>query len=144
MKKRVFREMDNAVYRIVVDTEDWSQGDVKLMEEFGEPEINVGGEIEYTFNGEIRTIELGDEYVRVMHGFPYSRGFDSRDCDDPELQMPMAKNGDEGDECCTYKLEQAVAIGNAWKEIVLGRIDDAVMCLRTKRVPLPTEEVSEI
>lgn len=131
MKMRVFRDMDNAVYRIVIDTEDWSQGDLELMERFGEPEVNVGGEVQYILDGEVgvessegvNSKVFGDEYVRVMHGFPYSRGFDSRDYDSHE---------------------EAVAVGIAWKEMVLERICNAVTDLRSKVAPLPTEEVSEV
>ena len=123
MKKRVFRDMDNAVYRIVIDTEDWSQGDLELMEMFGEPDIDVGGEIQYLFGNESKTKTFGNEFIRLMHGFPYSRGFDSRDY---------------------VSCDEAVAVGVAWKEKILDRIDTAVLNLRSKQAPLPTEEVSEI
>ena len=142
MKKRVFSEMDNMVYRVIVDTEDWSQGDIELMEQFGEPEVNVGGEIYYTFNGEERTITLGDEYVRLMHGFPYARGFDSRDFDEcQDVEVVNYADQHHGVSC---KVGEAVAVGRAWKEEILGRIDDAVVNMRSLRMPLPTEEVSEI
>jgi len=123
MKKRVFRDMDNAVYRIVINTEDWSQGDMDLMARFGEPEVDVGGEIQYLFDSEAKTKTFGSEFIRLMHGFPYSRGFDSRDYG---------------------SYEEAVAVGVAWKEKVLERIDAVVLNLRTKSATLPTEEVSEI
>ena len=123
MKKRVLRDMDNAVYRIVISTEDWSQGDMELMARFGEPEIDVGGEIQYLFREEAKTKTFGNEFIRLMHGFPYSRGFDSRDY---------------------VSCDEAVAVGVAWKEKILDRIDAAVLNLRSKQAPLPTEEVSEI
>lgn len=123
MKKRVFRDMDNAVYRIVIDTEDWSQGDLELMARFGEPEIDVGGDIQYLFGDEAKTKTFGSEFIRLMHGFPYRRGFDSRDYG---------------------SYEEAVAVGVAWKEKVLERIDAVVLNLRAKSSTLPTEEVSEI
>ena len=123
MKKRVLRDMDNGVYRIILLTEDWSEGDRELMARFGEPEINVGGEISYIIDGETKTRTLGDEYVRLLRGFPYQRGFDARDY---------------------ASVEEAVALGVAWKEMVLSRIDAAIMALRAKSAPLPTEEVSEI
>ena len=84
MKKRIFSRMEDAVYRIVIYTEDWSQGDIELMEQFGEPEVNVGGPISYVFEGAVKVKEFGDEYVRLLHGFPYSRGFDSRDFPVPD------------------------------------------------------------
>lgn len=123
MKKRVLRDMDNGVYRIILINEDWSEGDLNLMARFGEPEINVGGEVAYIVGGETKTKTLGDEYVRLLRGFPYRRGFDSRDC---------------------ASVEEAVALGIAWKEMVLSRVDAAIMALRSKAAPLPTEEVSEI
>lgn len=123
MKKRVLRDMDNGVYRIILLTEDWSEGDRDLIARFGEPEINVGGEVSYIIDGETKTRTLGDEYVRLLRGFPYQRGFDARDY---------------------ASVEEAVALGVAWKEMVLSRIDAAILALRAKAAPLPTEEVSEI
>ena len=115
--------MENAVFRVTIDTEDWSEGDIDLIAQFGEPEVNVGGEVTYLFEDETRTKTFGDMYARVLHGFPYMRGFDSRDYS---------------------SYEEAVAVGKAWKELVLDRIDAAVVELRTHNAPLPTEEVSEI
>lgn len=123
MKMRVFMDMDNAVYRIVINTEDWSQGDLELMARFGEPEIDLGGEIQYLFDEEAKTQTFGNEFIRLMHGFPYRRGFDSRDYG---------------------SYEEAVAVGRAWKDEILERIDDAVRNLRLKQEALPTEEVLEI
>lgn len=131
MKKRVFMGMDNSVYNVVISTEDWSQDDLKLMYEFGEPEINVGGDVYYPpewyddngSSGDAPKKSFGDEFVRILHGFPYSRGFDSRN----------------------YKsVKEAVSVGKAWKDLVLARIDDAIVALRQNAAPLPTEEVSEI
>lgn len=123
MKKRVFLDMDNSVFRVVIETDDWSEGDLKLMDQYGEPEVNVGGEVQYMFEDETKTKTFGDEYVRVLDGFPFMRGFDSRDYE---------------------STGEARAIGVAWKELVLGRIDSAVMALRENVAQLPTEEISEI
>ena len=133
MKKRVFMRMVNSVYRVVICTEDWSQEDVGLMGQFSEPEVNVGGDIPYcisdvnlratNMDSDFRVKTFGDEFVRILHGFPYSRGFDSRDYE---------------------STEEAVSLGNAWKDVVLNRIDDAVIALRQNTKPLPTEEVTEI
>lgn len=123
MKIRTFLNMDNSVYRIVVMTEDWSQGDLELMVQFGEPEIDVGGEVSYLYNDEPKEKTFGYEYVRLVHGFPCSRGFDARDYDSEE---------------------EAVAIGNAWKDKVVVSLRDAVLDLRAKSSPLPTEEISEV
>lgn len=123
MKKRVFSTMDNGVYRIDVSTEDWSEGDLELMAQFGEPLVNLGGTISYSVADVAKEKTFGDEFVRLLHGFPYSRGFDSRDYG---------------------SVDEAVAIGKAWKEESLKKIDEAVVELRAKPVPLPSEEISEI
>lgn len=123
MKKRVFMDMGGGVFNIVIKTADWSEGDIELMAQFGEPEVNVGGDVPYSIEEEDKTKTFGDMYVRVLHGFPYSRGFDSRDYG---------------------SYEEAIAVGKAWKELVLGRIDAAVVELRKNVKPLPTEEVSEL
>ena len=126
MKKRIFSEMDNGVYRVVITTEDWSEGDLELMEQFGEPEIDVGGEIGYEFEDKPVSRAFGSEYVRLVHGFPYARGFDSRDYS---------------------SVSEAIVVGNKWKDSVAGldgRIDKAVKELRSKSVVIPTEEISEI
>lgn len=128
MKKRIFSEMDNGVYRVALHTEDWSEGDIRLMEQFGEPEINVGGTFSYSYDGQTRTKTFGDEFVRLLHGFPYARGFDSRDY------------GSTG---------EAIALGTAWKEAVAGtaadsRINAAVTALRANSDTFPTEEVSQV
>lgn len=123
MKIRIFSDMCDGVYRIVFNTEDWSQGDVELMAQFGEPEINVGGDV-IDDGSSSSALYLGDEYVRILHGFPYSRGFDSRDM-----------NG---------SAEEAIRKGNIWKGMVSDRIRDAVMELRSRRESLPTEEIENV
>ena len=137
MKVRVFKNICNSVIRIVINTEDFSQEDVKLMCQFGEPEINVGGFVypgqtveNGTENGEkaaanLPEIIMGDEYVRLMHGFPYSMGFDLRDYMD-------------------FDDDQVEAMADAWKDYVCGGIYDAMAELRGKRNSLPTEEVINI
>lgn len=123
MKIRTFMTMDDSVYRIVLMTEDWSQGDLELMVQYGEPEVDAGGEVSYLYDGEQKTKTFGYEYLRLVHGFPYARGFDSRDYD---------------------SVEEAVSIGNAWKDKLCGEIREAVIGLRAKAAPLPTEEVTEL
>lgn len=123
MKKRVYLEMDDAVFRVTIDTEDWSEGDLDLMAQYGEPEVNIGGEVQYLYDDELKVKEFGDQFVRVLHEFPYCRGFDSRDYE---------------------SIAECRALGTAWKDLVLQRIDSAVRQLRENRAQLPTEEVSEI
>lgn len=120
MKIRIFQNMDDMVYRIVMFTEDWSQGDVELMVQYGEPEIDVGGEVEYIVDGEQKSKTFGDEYIRLIHGFPYSRGFDARDYD---------------------SVMEAISLGNAWKDKVVSDIRLAIAELRSKSTAIPTEEV---
>ena len=45
MKIRKFFEIEDGVYICIIKTEDWSENDSNLMLRFGEPEIDVGGEI---------------------------------------------------------------------------------------------------
>ena len=123
MKKRIFTDMADSVFRVMINTEDWSFGDIDLMVQFGEPEIDVGGDIEYVFDGDTKTKTLGSELVRIVHGFPYARCFDSRDYS---------------------SYNEAVAVGLAWKDEILRRIDDSIVSLRNSVPVVPTEEVSII
>lgn len=132
MKKRIFQRLFNDRFEVLIITEDWSCGDVELMKQFGEPEINVGGVVEYIYDEdsessspdrEIRVKEFPTELVRILHGFPYSRIFDTRDYE---------------------SFDEAKAVAEAWKVEVLDRIDDAVVELRRNNASFVTEEVSEI
>ena len=120
MKIRIFSDMVNSVYRITMLTEDWSQGDIELMVQYGEPDVNVGGNFDYTYDGESKTKASGDQFVRLLHGFPYAIGFDSRDYDGG--------------------FAEAEAAGNAWKSKTIAAIRNAVSNLRMK-APISTEEV---
>jgi hypothetical protein len=131
MKKRVFQRLVDSTFEVVIITEDWSCGDRELMVQFGEPEVNVGGDVYYvnedvsSSSGDdaVKVVNLPDELVRIMNGFPYSRIFDARDYE---------------------SYEEARAVAAAWKEKVLGNIDEAVIRLRNMHVNFDTEEVSEI
>ena len=123
MKIRIFRNMENSVFCVLICTEDWSQEDIKLMEMYGEPEINVGGPIDYMYGGVQGTKTFGNEFSRILHGFPYIRRFDTRDYS---------------------SVDEAIAVGVAWKEKIVERLGAAVTELRSNLLPLPTEEVSEI
>ena len=125
MKIRTFENMCDSVFRVVVNTEDFSQDDLRLMCQFGEPEINFGGEVQYEFDGVAKTKEIGDQYVRVFHGFPLAFGFDSRD---------FEGNG----------IDEAIAVGRAWKTGVIEKITHAIGDLRSKAKVLPTEEVTNV
>lgn len=125
MKIRIFENMDDSVFRVVMNTEDFSQEDMRLMCQFGEPEVNVGGDVTYEIGGETKTKAFGDQYVRLLHGFPYAFGFDSRDFE-------------------TDGIDEAIAAGTQWKETVKGRIREALQALRAKSKVLPAEEVTNI
>lgn len=139
MKIRVFQTLEDSVFRVVICTEDWSEGDLSLIFQYGEPEVNVGGEIPYIFDGESRTKLFGDMYLRILHGFPYSRGFDSRD-----YQIYVDDGGSGSDLEPRNAVEEAMAVGKAWKEAVISRITDAVRKLRENQSPVQTEEISEV
>ncbi len=126
MKIRVFSNMCNGVYRIVMNTEDWSCGDIELMAQYGEPQIDVGLIDDGSSSFGHAPGSHGHEYVRIMHGFPYSRGFDSRDYGG--------------------SVDDAVSAGDSWKNAVKDRIATAVNELRTgaSPLPLPNEEVEVI
>jgi hypothetical protein len=72
--------LDNNVYRVSVRTEDWSERDMRLMEKYGEPEIDAGGVF---YDGAI-TFEIDNDYKCVKSESPFAQGFDARDFDDAE------------------------------------------------------------
>ena len=125
MKIRTFENMDDSVFRVVVNTEDFSQEDLKLMCQFGEPEINFGGPIDYEFDGLQKTKDFGNQYVRILHGFPLTFGFDSRDF------------GPDG-------IDEAIAVGRKWKSLIIDRIAQELGDLRGKAKVLPIEEVTNV
>ena len=121
MKIRVFENMDDAVFRVVVNTEGFSQNDIKLMCQFGEPEIDCGGTVTYTYDETEKTKEFGSNFVRVVHGFPFAFGFDSRDY--------------EGGS------DEAVAVGSQWVSDLKDQISRVMDALRQKACALPSEQV---
>lgn len=79
MKIRIFSTVDNDVYKVTMYTEDWSEGDLKLMQLFSEPEIDLGG----SFVGP-PAYELPSRLVRIKTGSPFSQSFDARDYADAD------------------------------------------------------------
>lgn len=71
MKIRVYKRIRDNAYQVLVRTTEWSQADVDLFREFGEPEVDVG---------------VGDRqrFARVMTGFPVSASFSGSCGDDAE------------------------------------------------------------
>lgn len=123
MKIRVFCNMINSVYKVTFLTEDWSCSDIELMVQYGEPDVNLGGDVTYTYDGEQKEKAFGDRIVRVVHGSPFSMCFDSRDYD---------------------SVDEAMAVGNAWKDGVVAKIRGAVDALRQHEAVLPVEEVVNV
>lgn len=121
MKLRIFQNLDDLVFRVVINTEGFSQEDLKLMCQCGEPEIDLGGSISYEFGDEQKTKELGSQYVRILHGFPLAWGFDARDYDGG--------------------VAEAESVGKAWKDGIEQKIRDKMQLLRSNANMLPSEEV---
>jgi len=101
MKIRIFYRLENNIYRVSVHTEDWSENDIRLMERFGEPEINIGGEIVYERPEDSPVSVVLDDCWRRIKSEPISVSFDSRDT--------------------TYAQEFA----NAWADKIVGDISSA-------------------
>lgn len=79
MKIRAFYRLENGVYRVSINTEEWSENDIRLMEKFGEPEIDIGGTLTYEDEGsDPVSLVLEEEYRRIKSE-PIFASFDSRD-----------------------------------------------------------------
>lgn len=115
MKIRIFSTVDNDVYKVTMYTEDWSEGDLKLMQLFAEPEIDLGG----SFTGP-PAYELPSELVRIKTGSPFSQSFDARDHADAD--------------------ERAVV----WDEAIQAKIQAAVAALRALQDTFTGEEVVNV
>jgi len=115
MKIRVYNTLENDVYKPVIYTEDWSEGDLKLMKLFGEPEIELGG----IFTGP-PLFTMPTEYVKIATESPFSQAFDARD------------HADADDRADIWKLE------------IKTRIIDAVTDLRLLSDTFTGEEVFNV
>ena len=76
-KLRIFSYLQNDVYtlRFENDATAISEEDKQLMNDFGEPEINIGG----TFlPATANTYVLPDAYLKVRSGFPFIQEFDAK------------------------------------------------------------------
>lgn len=82
MKIRTFYSIENGVYKVSIFTEDWSERDIRLMQRFGEPEINIGGTLSIpnpnSSEDDIQMV-IEDSYRRIRSGSPITKCFDSRD-----------------------------------------------------------------
>lgn len=130
MKIRIFKRIVDGVFDVRIQTEDWSQHDIDLMVKYGEPEINLGGEIAYvpvnvegsSSSGGTETVLLDDNYARIMTESPFTYKFDSRDYDG---------------------VDNARQIASAWASEIEARIVDKVRMLRDKDTFFNTEEIME-
>jgi hypothetical protein len=121
MKIRVFKTLLNSVYKVTVRTEDWSQDDLALMAQYGEPEINVGGDFSADGAGDDPADEftLADTYARVYSdSHRLMESFDLRD-------TANAKN-------------RALA----WSTATVTKLTDAATALRAKAEVFVAEEVT--
>ena len=76
-KLRIFSYLQNEVYtlRFENDAAAISEEDKQLMNDFGEPEINIGG----TFlSGTANEYTLPDAYLKIRSGFPFVQEFDAK------------------------------------------------------------------
>jgi hypothetical protein len=118
MKIRTFKKLDNDVYRVSIYTEDWSEGDTLLMQKFGEPEIDLGGD----FGGSPVLFTLDNDLKRIKTDSPFAAAFDARD----------------------YGATDAKAFANVWALELSDRIAAAVATLRMAVDGFTTEQVEEI
>ena len=118
MKIRTFKKLEDGIYRVSIYTEDWSEGDILLMEKFSEPEIDLGGD----FGDSPVLFTLDNDLKRVKTDSPFAAAFDARD-----YTAPVAK-----------------AYANLWATTISDRIAAAVATLRASVDGFTTEEVEEI
>lgn len=122
MKLRLYRDVVNQIYKVTVVTEDWSQDDLKLMTQYGEPEVNLGATLEATptGGGTAEVFVVPDCYVRLISdSHKLNISFDLRD---HALAKEMAQ---------------------AWQVYIVDTITGAVTQLRTN-TPDTYEEVTSI
>lgn len=131
MKIRVFQQLEDDVYRVIVRTEDWSQLDLELMAKFGEPEIDVGGEFDGVDEGSTGsgdpidllpdvTFTLDSKLYGIKTGTDFVREFDLRDFADAEDRALL------------------------WKGVIINRITSAIETLRAQADDFTKEEVTTV
>lgn len=122
MKIREFRVLEDNVYRVSLQTEDWSERDTRLMEKYGEPEIDIGGTFpdDGSGSGSGVTFTLDSKLYGVKTGSPFTYGFDARDYDDAEARALL------------------------WATTIISRITDAMTTLRANDDGFMGEEVVNV
>jgi len=116
MKIRTYYVIENDVYQATLYTEDWSERDIQLMQRFGEPEIDLGGDIpddypDYTLEHILK---------RIKTESPFVQEFDQRDYADAETRA------------------------ETWASTIQARIAAAVIALRAHIDTFTTEQIQEI
>ena len=79
MKLRKFYILNADIYKVSLYTQEWSEADQALIEQFGEPEIDLGG----SFTGP-PAFTLPSNLVRIMSESPFTQSFDFNDYADAE------------------------------------------------------------
>jgi len=120
MDIRVFKKLDDDVYIDRIHTENWSQGDLLLMGNYGEPEVDVGGEFTGTGDQAGITFELPTKLYGIKTGSHFIYSFDKRDYADAE--------------------DRAII----WKTVMVSRITAALTALRLYDDEFTGEEVTTI
>jgi len=121
MKIRTFSTVEQGVYKVTMNTEDWSERDQRLIADFGEPQVDIGGDFEGPAPDYIE-FSLPSDYVNVMTDSPFQQTFDSRDS--------------------SSELAQQYAV--LWKTTVIDRIAGAVETMRQIEDTFTKEEVAEV
>jgi hypothetical protein len=131
MKIRILKKLIDGVFDVRIQTEDWSENDVRLMVKYGEPEVNLGGVLVIPptadasspgSSDEPTEVELDVCYARVMSESPFTYKFDSRDY-----------GGIDG----------ARTVASAWASMIESRLVDQIRILRDKDSFFTTEEIME-
>jgi len=121
VKIRTFYSIENGVYKVSVNTEDWSENDRRLIYKFGEPEIETGGTIDYVpEEGPIEHLVLDSCHRRIYTGSPITRTFDSRDA------------------------VHAKEFANAWADRTIGQIGTEYAALHAKSDDFTREIVNTL
>lgn len=126
MKTRTLKYISDQKYFIEIRNEDFSEEDNKLIQKFGEPEINVGGLYgEETVPGEAPSPTadwtLPNKFIKVKRGFqPFVCFFDKRSFTDAQTRA------------------------NYLAETIVTRIQSAMSVLRSQQDSYTSESITNI
>jgi hypothetical protein len=121
VKIRTYKYIADKKFFIEIKTEEFSQNDLDLMQQFGEPEVNVGG-LYGESEGPTSTWTAPSRFLRVKQGFqPFKAFFDSRNF------------GEEADDRA-----------NALIAKIIERIQAAMTVLRARQDTFTSEVVTNV